>query len=108
MKKTAQWIAGIVVVLVVLFGHPLDFIAGIFWSESNAPWEKVDAFYYPDANNLSDWESRMDVGSVQACRDWVEDSAAAKGDSDMQRGDYECGVGCKQQDGFNVCRLTVE
>lgn len=85
-----------------------SFITSTFWSESNAPWEKVDAFYYPDANDLTHWESQMDVGSVESCRDWVEDSAAAKGDPGIQRGDYECGVGCRQKDGFNVCRLTVE
>jgi hypothetical protein len=108
MKTAIKWVAGIVFLLWVLFGHPLDFVAGIFWSKSNAPWEKVDAFYYPDANNLSEWEGQMDVGSVQACRDWVEDSAAAKGDPNLNRGDYECGVGCRSKNGFNICRLTVE
>ena len=108
MKKVIKWILGVVFVLWILFGHPLNFIAGIFWSERNAPWEEVDAFYYPDANNLSDWESQMDIGSIKACRDWVEDSAASMGDIGLQRGDYECGVGCKNRDGFNVCRLTVE
>jgi len=108
MKTVIKWIAGAVLVLWVLFGHPMSFIAGVFWSESNAPWEKVDAFYYPDANNLSEWESKMNVGSVQECRDWVEDYAATKGDSNLNRGDYECGVGCRSRDGFNVCRLTVE
>src|SRR3989344_426371 len=107
MKTAIKWIVGIVLILWILSATP-SFLAGLFWSESNAPWEKVDAFYYPDANNLSKWESQMDVSSVQACRDWVEDSAAIKGDPNLEHGDYECGVGCKSRDGFNVCRLTVE
>ena len=102
-----KWIVGIVIAFWVLSAAP-SFLANTFWAETNAPWEKVDAFYYPDASDLTEWEEKMDVGSVQACRDWVEDAAAAKGDPNIDRGDYECGVGCKESDGFNVCRLTVE
>jgi hypothetical protein len=108
MKNGFKWTVGVVFVLWILFGHPLNFIAGIFWPESNAPWENVDAYYYPNASNLSDWKSQMDIGSVQACRDWVEGSAAIMGDVDLRRGDYECGVGCKTRDGLNICRLTIE
>lgn len=107
MKTAIKWIVGIVLIFWMFSAAP-SFLASVFWSESNAPWEKVDAFYYPNADNLTEWESQMNVGSVQACRDWVEDSAAAKGDSNLERGDYECGVGCKSKNGFNVCRLTVE
>jgi len=107
MKTAIKWILGIVLIVWILSAAP-GFLAGIFWSDSNAPWEKVDAFYYPDASDLTECESQMDVGSVQACRDWVEDSATEKGDPNMERGDHECGVGCKSKDGFNVCRLTVE
>lgn len=107
MKQILKWIVGMILIFWILSAIPL-FLTSVFWSESNAPWESVDAFYYPDANNLAEWESEMNVGSVQACRDWVEDSAAAKGDSNLERGDYECGVNCRSRDGFNVCRLTVE
>lgn len=108
VKKPIKWIVTAILVLWVLFGHPLSFIANTFWSESNAPWEKVDAFYYPDASDLSVWESQVDVGSIQECRDWVENSASKNGDEDLRQGDYECGVGCKSDNGFNICRLTIE
>lgn len=107
MKTAIKLIVGILLIVWALSVAP-SFLAKTFWPDSSAPWEKVNAFYYPNANDLTEWESQINVGSIQACRDWVKDSAAAKGDPNLEHGDYECGVGCKNKDGFNVCRLTIE
>lgn len=75
-----------------LFGQPAKTVANWLWGSDAAPWETVDAFYYPDANNLAIVNIVSDFDSVQACRDWVYSAAAANGDVGLERGDYECGV----------------
>lgn len=102
---------GIIAILLVwaVFGSPSDFVANKFWSDSAAPWEEVHAYYYPDKNDLTEYREALSVGSVDACRLWVQDTATGLGDASLQRGDYECGVGCKTNDyGLNVCRLTIQ
>lgn len=69
---------------------------------------QVDAYYYPDAGNLSEYEVRLDVGSVESCRDWVHARAASNGDPDLQSGDYECGIDPRERfGGITVYRETV-
>ncbi len=63
------------------------------------------AFYRSHGASVGDL---LCEGGATEVSGWVEDSAAAKGDPNIDRGDYECGVGCRSKDGFNVCRLTVE
>lgn len=53
------------------FGGPADDLAGLFWAERPAPWEKVDAFYYPDRHDLSVHRTARDVKSLDGCRSWV-------------------------------------
>ncbi|MEO8531328.1 MAG: hypothetical protein ABI459_08890 [Deltaproteobacteria bacterium] len=71
---------------------------------------QVDAFYYPDRNDLSVYETFVDVGSVESCRDVVFAAAAGKGDPNLERGDYECGVGPTGDEfgGMKVYEETVE
>lgn len=107
IKRTVAWIIGAILGFWLISALP-SIAESIFWPETNAPWEKVDAFYYPDRNDLSSDRRQLNVGSVETCRDWVDEQAQEFGDVDMLRGDYECGIGCKMSDGFNVCRLTVE
>ena len=74
-------------------------------------WCQVDAFYYPDRNDLTVHQEFLDVGSIQDCRDIVYEAAAANGDPDMSRGDYECGVGPRSAEfgeGLRVYRETVK
>ena len=48
-------------------------IAGWVWRNSPAPWETVDALYYPTRNNLSHDERRLNVGSIDGvARRWLE------------------------------------
>lgn len=91
-----------------LLGDPPGTVAGWFWPEDAAPWERVDAFYYPDRGNLLIDQRRQDVGSVDGCREWVRLAAAANNDPSLARGDYECGVGFLRSLGdVGVYRLTV-
>jgi hypothetical protein len=71
---------------------------------------QVDAFYYPDRNDLTVHEVFLDVGSVQGCRDAVFTAAARHGDANLERGDYECGVGPTGDDfgGMKVYQETVK
>jgi hypothetical protein len=71
--------------------------------------EKVDAYFYPDRSDLTRSESFLDVGSVEACRDWAYYRAAQIGDPAMRRSTYECGIGPRQRGGsFTVYRETVQ
>jgi catabolite regulation protein CreA len=70
--------------------------------------KQVDAFYYPDRLDLTVHVAKYDVGSVEECRDWVYSRAAERGDPDMERGDYECGVDPIRQVGdLTVYKETV-
>lgn len=65
----------------------------------------VDAFYYPDRHNLSNYKVFENVGSLEACRDAVMSAAMGQGDRvkgynsapiSLAKGDYECGVNFKR------------
>jgi hypothetical protein len=79
------------------------------WPDSAAPWETVDAIYYPSRNDLMVYRRMTDLASVDACRLWVRDIAASMGDPGISRGDYECGVGKLYaiSNDLIVYRLTV-
>lgn len=90
-------------------GDPPKNVADWFYRDDAAPWETVDAYYYPSRADLSASRSILGLKDVQACRDWVYDQAAANHDALLTRGDYECGVG--RLDAFmgvNVYRLTIQ
>ncbi len=55
--------------------------------------EQVDAFYYPDKNDLTKHQRFLNVGSLENCRVIVRETAAKNGDPSLERGDYECGIG---------------
>lgn len=90
-------------------GDPPRTVAGWFWEHEAAPWERVDAFYYPSRLDMTKHQQVDDVGSVETCRDAVYAIAAGHGDPDIQRGDYECGVGPRYYApwGMNIYRITV-
>lgn len=64
---------------------------------------QVDAYYYPDRSNLSAYKVEYNIGSVEACRDWVYSQAAENNDPQLTRGDYECGIG----PGKKIGSLTI-
>lgn len=91
-----------------LLGSPNADIAGLFWPSGPAPWEQVDALYYPDRRRLSDHRMARGVGSLDACRAWVRAMAEANDDRGLSRGDYECAVGkLRDWGGVGVYRVTV-
>jgi hypothetical protein len=103
-----RWIILVATGAWFLLGSPAKDVANWFWPESAAPWETVDAVYYPNRSDLGDFLSQRSLTSVQECRNWAYSIAASRGDPNLIRGDYECGV--EQIDSFgglSVYRLTV-
>ena len=104
-----RWLIFGALILWAIFGHPSRDIAGWFWEYDAAPWERVDAFYYPDRTNLAVFNQHSKVGGVEECRSWASEMAAANGDRGMNQGDYECGVGEPTDwNGLKVYRTTVD
>lgn len=98
----------ILLVVWVIFGTPLKDMANGFWSESVAPWESVDAYYYPDRYDLTNTVTASNVGGLEDCRAWVDYQARLKDDPGILRGDYECGVGEAENLGdLKVYRITA-
>jgi hypothetical protein len=103
-----RWFFILALVAWFLFGDPPKSVANWFWPNSAAPWETVDAFYYPDRSDLGSFQSRRGLNTVQECRDWVYSVAESRGDDYLTRGDYECGVDLLEiYRGLSVYRLTV-
>ena len=96
-------VAKVIVLIATLF------LGGCFEPENDAAfWETVDAFYYPDRNNLTMDLRQTGLKSVAECRTWVFQTAASKNDPNLARGDYECGVGLIEHYGpVGVYRITV-
>ncbi|QKK31869.1 hypothetical protein FE844_020795 [Rhizobium indicum] len=91
------------------FGDPGKFLANLIYKSDAAPWETVDAFYYPDRSNLLVFATKGGLRDVDECRAAVRGLAYAASDPGLSRGDYECGVGKLDGDyyGLSVYRLTV-
>ena len=64
----------------------------------------VNAYYYPNKNNLTYHQLFANVGSVENCRLVVRDAAAKRGDPDLVRGDYEC---CVNPTGEKLGEITI-
>jgi hypothetical protein len=105
-----RWSAIIVVFALgwLTLGDPKNDLANMLWPRGPAPWEQVDAYYYPSKSNLRVDERRYDVGGLDGCRSWVQRAANAKDDPRLARGDYECGVGfIRNVGGLKMYRLTT-
>lgn len=103
-----RWIILFAIGAWLLLGNPSKNVANWFWPDSAAPWEKVDAFYYPNGSDLGVFLAQRDLNSVQECRDWVFSMAASRDDPILILGDYECGVEqIEGIGGLSVYRLTV-
>lgn len=91
------------------FGHPARTVADWYWPNDAAPWESVDAFYYPNKADLGTVREQHGLADVQSCRDWVNAQAYADGDPTMTRSDYECGLGEPEPYGIlKIYRATVD
>jgi hypothetical protein len=88
--------------------NPASTVANWFWPTSAAPWEEVIAVYYPNKHDLTVHQLARNVGSLENCRAWVGAKAARYNDPNLERGDYECGVGRLRTIGdLLMYRLTV-
>jgi hypothetical protein len=89
------------------FGDPPKATADLFWPQSEAPWESVDAFFYPDKGNRIEAKVQRGLDSVQACRQWVDQQVATA----AGRGaiDYRCAVGADfdAELGISLPRIVV-
>jgi len=92
------------------FGDLSNRAANWFYENDAAPWETVDAFYYPSRHDLTKHESVAGLSNVLECRRAVYDMAVRYNDQSIRRGDYECAVGRtgKSFGGIPVYRLTVQ
>lgn len=72
--------------------------------------EQVDAYYYPNKNDLTRHEFFPNVGSLESCRAVVVQAAAKRSDPNLLRGDYECCLGPTgdKLGEISVCRDTVK
>ena len=108
MRRFIAWATIVAFGSWVLLGSPRQDVAGWVWPESPAPWESVDAFYYPNRNAPTVDKRQTNVGGLEACRSWARTAAAANNDPRLERGDYGCGVGLVRTAGQQrVYRLTL-
>ena len=99
----------IVIGLWFWFGNPMKDVAGWIYKTEPAPWETVDAFYYPNIANMSDYRTQKNLKDISECREWVYQMAGINGDPSLRKGDYECGVGKPEtRYGLNVYRITIK
>ena len=91
--KTVAVVVALALVSLSGCDNPASTVANWFWPNSAAPWEEVDAVYYPNKYDLTVYQLGRDVGSLENCRAWVGAKAVRYNDPNLERGDYECGVG---------------
>ena len=102
------YVIAILIGLWFWLGDPPKTVANMFWENDAAPWETVDAYYYPNRNDLTVFRSAFGFNSVDDCRSWVRFAAASNNDVGLTRGDFECGVGrIDAFGGMTVYRITT-
>lgn len=85
-----------VAVLVVgwaVLGSPRRSVADLIWPDGPAPWETIEALYYPDKTDLRHSIVTGGLHSLADCRTAVRFLAWRAGDEAFERGDYACGIG---------------
>lgn len=62
-------------------------------------------FFYPDANDLTNYRVEHGFSSIDECRNWVESQVSY----DLNY-DYECGKGCEYRADWDlyVCEITEQ
>jgi hypothetical protein len=104
-----QYLVILILIFWAAFGEPKKNIANSFYEFEAAPWETVDAFFYPDSNDLTQYQKQTGFNSVDECRDWVFSMAQQINDASMLRSDYECGIEIIDQlYDLSIYRTTVK
>ncbi|WP_265570857.1 hypothetical protein [Sphingomicrobium nitratireducens] len=77
----------------------------LFGCDALAP-DRWDAFVYPDANDLTQWQTLIGFKDFEQCQSAAIDAVRALRDPDA--GTYECGRNCKYDPAYrlNVCKET--
>lgn len=68
---------GLLIIIAIILLHPRE--------------QKWTAIYYPSINDLHTYSSGS-LGSIEACRVWVQGEARKHNDENY---DYECGLNCR-------------
>jgi hypothetical protein len=93
MARTICWFVVIMLIVWFVVGRPATDMANWIGPNSPAPWEGIEAFYYPDRSNLSNDVKSRPVADLDECRDWVQEQATLQRDARLLKGDYECAFG---------------
>ena len=65
--------------------------------------EQWEGFVYPDKNNLTVHQGVGVYESLEACR--AASLELLSRISSIEKGDYECGLNCKSENGFSVVKI---
>lgn len=78
----------------------------IYWIWGALKPDKWIGFYYPDADNLSNYRQSWELESYSECLEWVDDVSNGRTDTGF---DYECGKNCKpnKEWGGYICEETL-
>jgi hypothetical protein len=104
---TITWLALLAVFVWASLGDPVGCLAAWLWPGGPAPWESVDAIYYPDKANRFAAMEHPGFRDIADCRAWVSSVAASRRDPGLRRGYYECAVGHRYPDRLNIYRLSL-
>ena len=92
-----------------IFGKPISSGTDLLWPTSPAPWERVDAFYYPDKMDFAKLQTKRGFKTVPECKAWIKAQAAANNDPEMRQGKYKCAIGFMGNEfGKKVYRVLVK
>lgn len=97
-------------ILWAIFGSPKHDLADWFYKYEPAPWETVDAFYYPDNNNLAKYSGAYGLKTLDECRDWATRQAIAHNDGFFYHSSYLCWIGKTDKEfaGMQVYRTNAK
>ena len=82
------------IVVFILFFIAVNFII----HQLRYPYRYV-GYFYPDIENLNEWEESDPLRSLDECREWVGKMVSAHGHN--RDYDYECGKDCYKGDPYN-------
>ncbi len=97
-------------ILWAIFGSPMHDLAEWFYKYKPAPWEKVDAIYYPDNDNRAKHSIAAGLSSLDECRTWANSQASADNDPYFIRSSYLCWIGKTNEEfaGMQVYRTNAK
>ena len=75
-----------------MFGDPRQVLAHHAFPDRPAPWEAVNAVYFPDREDRATKLVRPRFVSMQECRNWIYREATRAGDPRLRRGDWACEI----------------